>query len=143
MAWSWFSVKTLYRVTVSGRPRDPDVRYAPNSDLVEARVVLVRARSFDEALRKGEAERHAYLKGFDSYRNSYGQTVRWRYLRIAEAFQLFGPPGAGREVFSQTYVVEKKRSDQQLIKEQFGRSTRGREWAMTFLPALPSKRTGA
>jgi hypothetical protein len=79
------------------------------------------------------------LKIFPSYRNSYGQTVRWRSLGIAEAFQLLGPPSKHHEVFSQTYIVEKARSDRQLINEQFG-STVSREKYLTVLPALPSKR---
>lgn len=65
---------------------------------------LVRARSIDEAIRKGECEAHKYAAEA-SHRNPYGQRVKRRYLNDCDAFELWDDPANGDEVFSTTEVV--------------------------------------
>lgn len=52
----WFSVKTVYMVSVHGRPKGRDEFYDAENALAEERVVLFRARNYDEALAKAEAD---------------------------------------------------------------------------------------
>jgi hypothetical protein len=60
-------------------------------NVYEERIVLVRARSFDEAFRKAEREAKKYARG----------TAGITYIRFVEAYHLFGRRvGDGSEVFS-------------------------------------------
>ena len=119
MSWKWFGVRTLYRTTVKGRPKGVDALYDADATLCETRVVLIRARSFEEAIAKGEAEARRYVK-YDHLPNRYGQIVVQTYLGECDAFELFDPPGVGVEVFSRTEVVSRKLSNRRLIQERLG-----------------------
>lgn len=66
---AWFSVKTLYRVTI---------------------------------------------------RNAYGQRLRWKYLEVADAFKLPQSPGDQKEVYSQTFLIDRSTKDRSLIEAHFG-----------------------
>ena len=63
MAWNWYGAKTLYRYRARGRARRPDRGFNRENTLVEERVVLFRARSFDEAISRAEAEAISYSEG--------------------------------------------------------------------------------
>lgn len=49
MVTNWFGVKTLFRTRAVGRAKAIDHAFDPYLDMVEERIVLVRARSFDAA----------------------------------------------------------------------------------------------
>jgi hypothetical protein len=119
----WFGVKTLYRARAIGRPRLVDQDLDPSASLIEERVVLIRARDFDEAIRKAEREAGQYVEASSIERNAYGQRVRWRYLRVADAFELASRPAASVEVHSNTYVLGQERSDAEIVSDQFGPKT--------------------
>lgn len=112
MSWNWYGVKTLFRTRTVGRPRNVDANYDREATLVEERVVLFRARNFDEAIDKAEAEAKQYVAG--TPRNRYGQRIRQQYLGCCEAFMMFDDPGAGCEVFSSTQLVPESVSDAKL-----------------------------
>jgi hypothetical protein len=118
MPWKWFAFKSLIRTRVAGRPTRPDRHYDPDATLIEERVILVRARSFEEALQKGEADLDEYVS--DSRINPFGQRVRDHALRRVEAFLLFDEPGPGAEVFSSTHILPRSVSDSEVIERLFG-----------------------
>ena len=55
-------MRTLYRVTAEGIPKSRDRHFDPDSTLVEDRVVLFQATSFDDAIALGVKEAQAYLQ---------------------------------------------------------------------------------
>ncbi len=107
MAKNWYAVKSLYRTVARGKPMRRD-GYRANAAIIEERVVLFAARSFDEAIRKAEKEAREYAAL--TYRNVYGQRVIKKYLDVCDAFHLFEPPASGREVYSRTEVVTERPS---------------------------------
>ncbi len=119
MAWKWFGVKTLIRWETIGKPKPFDGNFDDDATLLEERIVLIKARSFDEAIKKGEKEAESYSV---EYKNFYGQKVKQRYLKVCDAFELFNEPNEnGVEVFSSTEMVSKKVKDFMLIENKFGR----------------------
>jgi len=114
---TWFGVKTLYRQEASGKPRTRDRHYDPAVTLVEERVVLFRARSHAEAIRKAEREASRYAASFRE-RNVYGQRLRNRFLGALDSFELFENPTSGEEVFSTTFLARGNVSDQRLINRR-------------------------
>ena len=72
----WYSVRCVFRGRASAR-------------LVEERITLWRAGSFDEVIQ--HAEREA---------KEYASRLSLRYLGLAQAFKLSQNPGAGAEMFS-------------------------------------------
>ncbi len=118
MSWKWYGVKTAFRTIAGGSPTSKDADFDNDATLVEERIVLVRARTFDHAIAKGESEANKYAAG--KHRNSYGQTVRTRYLGSIDAFELFDEPAAGAEVFSTTEVISAAVSDNDVVDQYFG-----------------------
>ena len=109
MAMKWYGAKTLYRIGASGKPRATDRYYDSDASLVEERIVLFQARSFDEAIEKAEKEAAAYIK--ETHVNPYGQKVRQRYLGEVNVYELFEDPGTGVEVYSRTEFVPATETD--------------------------------
>ncbi len=119
MSWKWFGVKTLTRWETIGKPKSVDENFDADATLIEERVVLIKARSFDEAIKKGEKEAKNNLS---EYKNFYGQKVKQRYLEVCDAFELFDEPNEnGVEVFSLIETVSKKVKDSVLIENKFGK----------------------
>ncbi len=75
MSWKWFGVKTLTRWEAIGKPTNIDDNYDEEATLIEERIVLIKARSFDEAINKGEKEAKEDLS---EYKNFYGQKIKQR-----------------------------------------------------------------
>jgi hypothetical protein len=119
MSWKWYGVRTVFRSVPSGRPQGTDGDFSANVTLVEDRVVIIRARSFKEAIHKGEREAKAYAAA-SPHRNPYGQLVQQRYLGYCDAYELFDEPGVSIEVFSTTEVVAKTESDSRVIDRLIG-----------------------
>jgi hypothetical protein len=130
MAWHWYGVKTIYRTTAQGKPTQTDKYFDPAASLVEERVVLVRARSFDEALAKGEKEARAYAAAGD-IRNRYGQRVKQRYLGVADAYEMFDAPGNQVEVYSKTEIVRTSVPDAEVCANRTTRERTRDRWRRT------------
>ena len=79
MAWKWFGVRTSTRWEAIGKPESIDDNFDEDDTLIEERVVLIKARSFDEAIKKGEKEAKDELA---EYKNFYGQRISQRYLEV-------------------------------------------------------------
>jgi hypothetical protein len=119
MGWKWYSVKTLIRWEAFGKPTFIDKHYDEETTLVEERIVLIKARSLDEATIKGEKEANDYSS---EYSNVYGQKIRQRYLKVCDAFELFDEPNQnGVEVFSSIERVSSKVKDSAIIGNKFGK----------------------
>ncbi len=115
----WYAVKTLYRTAPHGRAKGKDSFFAEGVTLVEERVVVFKARNFDEAIRKAEREAADYAR--DRYRNAYGQRVVTRYLGYCNAYMMgAGIDDAGVEVYSSTEVVAARVSDKQIVDRSIG-----------------------
>lgn len=142
MSWKWYGVKTLYRTRAVGRPHSVDQKYDRAGTLVEERVVLIRARTFDEAILKAETEAESYAN-IPHGGNAYGQRVMQRYLGACDAFELFDPPAPGREVYSATRVASGNVTDQALVRQFFGPTEQTVQMRRKFLDShlgSPSKR---
>ena len=117
--WQWYGVKTVFRETPQGSPKGRDQRYVKGLTLVEERVVLIRARNFDEALRKGEKESKRYIESTEA-RNRYGQRLVSREI-FCEAYDMSPEdPEAGVELFSAMEVVPGSVSDEKLLRRFIG-----------------------
>ena len=92
--------------------------------MVEERVVLVKARSGDDAIRFGQAEARRYSRS--SHRNPYGQRVRTRPLRCIEAYDINEPVRKMTEVYSSTQVVPRRVTDTAIVTRMFGPAESGR-----------------
>jgi hypothetical protein len=119
MAWNWYGVKSLYRTRVVGKPKEPDKHYDAQSTMVEERVVLIHARSFEEAIQKGEREARIYASN-DLHKNPFGQQVRCRFLGNLDAFCLFEAPGSKVEAFSSMIILPDSISNVELASIHFG-----------------------
>ena len=113
--WNWYGVRTLYRTVASGKAKNVDENFVPGATMVEERVVLFKARSGEEAISKGVREAKDYARSL-RYSNLYGQRVRKRFLKVADAHELSDPPNAGVEVFSATELVDSSESDTQVLQ---------------------------
>jgi hypothetical protein len=116
---TWFGVKTLFRSEARGKPTARDSAYDGTVSLVEERVVLFKARTFETAIKAAEAEARRYAAR--RHVNPYGQPVVTRYLGACDAFELFDRPGDQAEVFSTTEVVPKRVPDRQIVDQRLGR----------------------
>jgi len=85
----WFAVKTLYRTRVVGRPARRDAAYDGDANVVEERVVLFRARSFDDAIRKAEREARAYARALTATRtDSVSSRELWKIATRSSSLRL-------------------------------------------------------
>ena len=117
--WKWFGVKTLFRAVPTGNPLGRDPLYDPEVTLVEERVLIIRARSHNEALHKAKREAVRYCKA-GPHRNPYGQRVAVRSLSPTDSFELFSAPASGSEVYSRTEVVPRSVSDSACATRMLG-----------------------
>lgn len=117
--WKWYSVRTLYRWIARGKPKQLDSSFLPGATLVEERIVLVKARNGEEALRKAEKEGRAYARSIQ-WTNGYGQNVHARMLKAVDAYEVVSPPGAGTEVFSTTEEIDASVPDEQICERLIG-----------------------
>ncbi|GAA5216471.1 DUF4288 domain-containing protein [Corallincola platygyrae] len=117
--WTVYTAKTLYRTVANGDPIAIDEHYRSDLVLIEERVVSIKARSFDDAIKWGEAEAEKYAKE-TSFVNPYGQDVTQEYLGFIDVFEPFENLPAGIEVFSSTYLAPQTLSPSQLIEHQAG-----------------------
>ena len=120
MAWDWYAVKTLYRAEATGEPDFTDAGFDEQITLIEERVVLFKARSSDEAIRKAEKEAHSYANNWKLV-NVYGQQVTGRYLGSCDAYCLYDPPANGIEVFSATELWRGNVADETLVDRKLGK----------------------
>lgn len=118
--WKVFAVKTLYRTTAKGKPKITDSNFRKDLDLIEERIVTIKARNFDEAISKGEKEAINYASE-TSYKNIYGQKIIQTYIGSADAYEPFDEIEANIEVFSTTYIVDGSVSNSEITNNVMGK----------------------
>jgi hypothetical protein len=125
--WKWYGVKTVYRVEPQGSPGATDSEYWPDGSLVEERVVVFRARSCEEAVRKAEREAKNYTS-LCTDRNPYGQRLLRRYLGFCDAYTYVDRTlESGTEVYSMTELVPRAVADASVVQRRIGREESGRD----------------
>jgi hypothetical protein len=82
--------------------------------MIEERVLLIRARSFDEAIRRAESEARAHADGVPAYLNRRGERVETRYLGECDPVELGEELGHGVEVYWFMRVVGSRTSTERL-----------------------------
>jgi hypothetical protein len=107
----WFGVRIALRTVAAGRAIGRDADYDADGTLLEERIVIVRARSPQDAVAR--VRRRAKRETI-SYKNAYGQVVRQELLKAWEAYELFDPPADGAEVFSRTVRVARTVGNREL-----------------------------
>lgn len=93
----WYSVKLLYRFTVTGEPDNVDAYYSDDKEIFDETVMLVQADSFDDAYAKAAknaAARH------DDYTNKYNQSVKYRFAETLDCYCLGDTIESGAEIYS-------------------------------------------
>lgn len=106
----WFSIKTVYLSSTIGLPSNVDSFYDPNAGILEERIILVKAKTIKDAIKKAKTEAKKYASQ-PNYKNCYGQTVICRYLNGYDAFELYDdPPFDLCEVFSANRIIDKRKS---------------------------------
>ncbi|MCF8278319.1 MAG: DUF4288 domain-containing protein [Flavobacteriales bacterium] len=115
----WFAVKLVYVNEVIGKP-DPklvDNNFKENYVAYEESVVLIKAKSFDEAYVKSEK---IGKENEDDYTNIYGQTVQQRLVGEVDCFELLDEPlENGTELYSNIIETSTGKSHGHFISETF------------------------
>ena len=93
----WYSVKLLYRFTVTGEPDDLDEYYSDDKEIFEETVMLVLADSFEDAYKKAEETARARS---DSFVNRYDQQVKYKFAESLDCYCLGDSITDGTEVYS-------------------------------------------
>ncbi len=117
--WKVYSAKTVYRTEVIGPPIVQDEEYSDKFDMIEERIVTIKAVSIEDAIVRAEKEANEYAQG--EYINPYGQEYIWRYIGSINVYDPFDNLPAGLEVYSDTYLIEKAMSDDELTDNIFGK----------------------
>lgn len=112
-----FGVKLGFVSRVEGPPAGTDADYEPGWVLLEERVLLIPARSFEEAIELAERQARDYE---DEHTNPYGERVRCRYTGNASAFELYEPDDEEYpEVFSLMRVLREKQATPEKLANVF------------------------
>lgn len=104
----WFGVKTLYRAKRIGKPGNIDEHFDKSIKLIEERVIVLKAKSFEDAIEKAEKEAREYVKTRDGC-NSYKQAIKWEYVGDCDSFWLYKDMHASdeyKEVYSKTHIFK-------------------------------------
>jgi hypothetical protein len=121
----WYGARTLFRLVASGTPKRRDKHFDRASTLVEDRVVLFKAYSFEDAIEQAEAEALEYCRR-TRYTNIYGQPVRLNFLGATDAFSILDQkPSAGCEVYSLTALIPGSVPDSRVVAERLGKTNKG------------------
>lgn len=117
--WKIYAVKTIYRTKAIGKPTATDKYYRRALDMIEERIVLIKARSFSEAIKKGEKEAIKYTST-EHHINPYGQKVVQKYIGSIDAFETFEDMAENKEMYSSTHLVPAAWSNKTITARMFG-----------------------
>ena len=124
---NWYAVKTLYRTFTDGFAENPDAAYREEIDMLEERVVLFRAESFDDAIEQAEREAREYARVEQT--NVYEQRICIDYLEACDAYMLGESPSESVEVFSSTSLIDRTVTDSEITDMRLGKVSDGDEEA--------------
>lgn len=117
--WNYYGVKIIKQILVEGEPDlnliDKDF---DNSDIqsFEESIILVRARSFDEAYEIAECKSTEFDK---PYENPYGQIVNWKFIEAVDCYLILETLESGTEVYSCFHNVDSNISARDFIDKWF------------------------
>ena len=102
--WEKYSVKTLFKIKAIGLPMYQDQYFEKDTALFEERIVMIKARSFDEAIKKAENEAMQYVHNYNSFCriNKYEQRLEAEYLEACDVFLIKNE----MEVYSKTFLFK-------------------------------------
>jgi hypothetical protein len=113
----WYSAKTVFRTTCFNIPKSQDIFFRDDIDLVEERIVLMRALSEDAAIKKAEKDAKEYEY---EYENSYGQIVKTKYMESLDIIELYDEPEDLIEVYSSTRIYPRSLENEAIIDQILG-----------------------
>jgi len=120
MASKWFTVKTLYRSYAEGRPEKPDLAYDPDATAVEERILLIKAKSKEDAASKAEREAKDYAEKGTCH-NPYNQKIVTYYTGYQDIYEIQGNLSDKREIFSTTRIISKRVADKKIAHIYMGK----------------------
>ena len=115
---NWYSVKLLYKMTVTGKPEPAlmDEYFGDSTEFFEECIVLVTADSFENAYQIAEDNTR---KNTEVYINKYGQIVTKKLYESVDCFELCDPPQMLTEVYSTIFCKEKGLGEKQEIDKRY------------------------
>ena len=109
----WYSFRGIFKSEIVGATGN-----VQEMSLVEDRVVLLLAESFDEAIRLGEIEADSYAKNV--WPNANGELVKTRYLGSCDVFAIKDLPAQGVEVYSSLLLRQSSENDETIVERLLG-----------------------
>lgn len=106
MAIKLFAIKTFYRTYAEGRPCLPDRFFDPDLTLVEERILLFKAQTKLEAIKKAEKDANDFAARI-KFKNHYEQDVETKYLGFYDIFEIKDSMADKAELFVKTSLVSK------------------------------------
>jgi hypothetical protein len=128
----YFGVKYLVRAKVLGKPKGVKRTFKSTMDLLEERVLIIRARKVDDAFKKAEREQARYCRR--SYVSTYSQKVVFEPIACFDSFSLSSDDlrvrilkGDLAEVYSRTELVRKTEADEMIVNRLFGKKAKNEQ----------------
>ena len=125
-SWSWYGVKIIKQIVVSGEPDVNLIKAAEKRGLdyvedskqeFEELIILVKAQSFDHAYKTAEKITN---NDNEKYLNIYGQEVEWKFIDAVDCFNLFDNIlRTGTEFYSCIHSTDKETSPEEFIAKWF------------------------
>lgn len=109
----WYSFRGIFKSEIVGATGS-----VQEVSLVEDRIVLLQAESFDEAIRLGEIEADSYAKNV--WPNAQGELVKTRYLGACDVFVIKASPAEGVEIYSSLLLRQAPESDEAIVARLLG-----------------------
>lgn len=126
-AWQYYGVKIIYQAVVLGDPLPGriDEEYSNTHTFFEESVILVHAQSFDHAYNMAEER----AKGHEqTYRNSYGQTVEWKFIDAIDCFLIDDEIKNYGELYASITPVEKETTPKAYLMSKYAYHLTDYDW---------------
>jgi hypothetical protein len=122
---NYFGVKTFIVTRSKGPPKIRDPFFHPDFELLEERVLLVKAPSFGKAIERAKRATEEYCKR--SYVSVYDQKISLVPLRYVDCYEISGgfPGFKGKgetvfEIFSTIGIIDKKEPIKDILNRKTG-----------------------
>lgn len=112
-----FGAKSLFITRISGRGKVKARYKSANYFLLEERIILVKGKDFNEAIKKAKKEAISYES---IHENPYGQKVITKFLKCIDVFELYSKVGDLAEIYSINYLVNKKNRIKKILDQHYG-----------------------
>ncbi len=118
MNMNWYSVKLLYKMTVTGKPEPAlmDEYFSNSTEFFEESIVLAKADSFENAFQIAEDNAR---KNTEVYINKYGQAVTKKLYDTINCFELCDSPQMLTEVYSTIFCKNEGSDENSAIDKRY------------------------